>query len=130
MAFGFHLHPASSRYAIDPTRVNETPPFDQPGLYAIGPNEYRAVIIAKLFTFIPSDLTIPKGATVHFMITSPDVIHGLSIPGTNVNIMVIPGQVNTFTYTFKRAGEYLLLCNEYCGAGHQMMMAKWTVKEE
>jgi len=120
-AFAMGMQPPGHRHAIDPTKVYETPPFDRPGLEKIGENEYNAYVVAYVFGFNPGDLEIPAGATVHFYVTSSDVVHGFQIPGTNVNLMAVPGEVNHFTYTFDKPGEYLLLCNEYCGTGHEIM---------
>ena len=63
-----------------------------------------------------------------FYVTSTDVEHGFSIPATAVNMMVTPGWVNSLSHTFKEAGTFLLVCNEYCGAGHQTMAAKVVVQ--
>jgi cytochrome c oxidase subunit 2 len=128
MGFYLGMHPPGDMKTIAPEAVRTTPPFDQPGLSQIGPNEYRGAMIAQMFTFLPGNITIPVGSTVHFEVTSPDVVHGLQIPGTNVNMLVVPGHVTQFTYTFKKAGEYLVLCNEYCGTGHQLMMSKIIVQ--
>jgi cytochrome c oxidase subunit 2 len=38
--------------------------------------------------------------------------------------MVLPGQVSELEYTFREAGEHLLICHEYCGAGHHAMAGK------
>ena len=43
-------------------------------------------------------------------------------------MMAIPGWVNEQTHTFTNAGEYLLICHEYCGIGHQNMFAKIEVR--
>ncbi|MGE5704468.1 MAG: cytochrome c oxidase subunit II [Clostridia bacterium] len=111
-----------------PEQVLATPPFDKPGIYPLGNNQYEMVMVAQAFRFLPATPQIPVGATVHFRVTSPDVVHGIAIPGTNVNMMVLPGHVTEFTYTFKKPGEHLLLCNEYCGVGHHIMMAKILVQ--
>lgn len=42
--------------------------------------------------------------------------------------MVTPGWVSSVTHTFKQAGTYLLVCHEYCGAGHQLMAGSVEVK--
>ena len=42
--------------------------------------------------------------------------------------MLIPGQVSRATYTFREPGEHLLVCHEYCGAGHHLMFGKVTVE--
>ncbi len=41
--------------------------------------------------------------------------------------MVTPGWVSTVAHTFKKPGKYLLVCNEYCGAGHQLMAGEIVV---
>jgi cytochrome c oxidase subunit 2 len=41
--------------------------------------------------------------------------------------MIVPGEVTHVTYTFSRPGEYLVLCHEYCGLGHQQMYTKVIV---
>jgi cytochrome c oxidase subunit 2 len=120
--------PPSHVQTIDPTRVAETPPFDKPGLRQTGPHSYEAYIVAHIFSFDPAHLTVPVGSRVTFYATSPDVVHGFFIPGTVVNMMVVPGWVSSDTHTFRRAGTYLMLCNEYCGAGHHFMYGAIDVR--
>lgn len=128
-AFAMGMQPPSGhQHKIDPDKVSETAPFDKPGLEKIGDNEYNAVMVAYAFGFNQEKMEVPAGATVHFQITSSDVVHGFEIPGTNVNMMVVPGEVNHLTYTFTKPGEYLILCNEYCGIGHEYMSTTLIVK--
>lgn len=119
-------HGHSHHGKVDPTQLKTTAPFDKPGLKQIGDNEYEAVIVAYAFGYNPDPLDIPRGAKVHFIVTSADVVHGFEIPGTNVNFMAEPGEVTEMTHTFDKAGEFLVLCNEYCGTGHEMM--RMTIK--
>jgi cytochrome c oxidase subunit 2 len=127
LAIGLGLQPPGHMKTIPPEQVRTSAPFNKPALVQIGPNEYKATMVAQMFSYLPGELEVPAGSTVHFEITSPDVVHGLYMPNTNVNIMVIPGHVSEYTYTFKHAGDYLMLCHEYCGAGHQVMMGKLKV---
>ena len=60
--------------------------------------------------------------------TSADVTHGFLIVGTNANTMLVPGYVSQFMTTFRQPGEYLIVCNEYCGLGHHLMSAKLVVE--
>jgi cytochrome c oxidase subunit 2 len=120
--------PPSRVQTIDPTKVAQTPPFDRPGLRKLGPGSYEAYYVAQIFSFAPHHVTIPVGAHVTFYVTSSDVEHGFSIPGTGINTMVTPGWVSSVAHTFKRAGTYLLVCNEYCGAGHQLMATTVEVR--
>lgn len=95
----------------------------------LAPNKYEAYILAQTWSFLPNRITIPKGATITFYVTSKDVIHGFIIADTNINMMIIPGQVSTLTVTFDKAGEYTFVCNEYCGVGHQTMFGTIVVEE-
>jgi cytochrome c oxidase subunit II len=123
-----NINPPSGMHQIDPTKVASTPPFDHPGLRRIADGKYEAYYVAQVFSFSPGTLAVPAGSTVTFYVTSPDVVHGFFIPGTDVNMMVVPGWVNVQSHTFAKRGTYLLLCHEYCGLGHQNMFAKIEVQ--
>jgi len=126
--FALGMGPPSNKETIDPQKVDETAPFDEPGVYKIGENEYEVVMTLQLFSFNPGDIEIPAGSTVHFTMTSKDVVHGMQVPDTNINAMVMPGHIQKISQTFNEPGEYLVLCNEYCGTGHQQMSTTITVK--
>ncbi|WP_139488710.1 cytochrome c oxidase subunit II [Brevibacillus dissolubilis] len=127
-AFAMGMTPPSHMEMIDPKKVDQTAPFDKPGLKKIGPNEYELVMVSFAFGYQPGNVEVPKGAKVTFITTSKDVVHGFQIPGTNVNTMVLPGHVSKITHTFDEPGKFLILCNEYCGAGHQIMATHVIVK--
>jgi cytochrome c oxidase subunit 2 len=120
--------PPSHVQTIDPTKVSQTPPFDHPGLHKLADGAYEAYYIARIFSFTPQHLEVPAGSRVTFYVTSGDVEHGFSVPETGVNTMVTPGWVSTVSHTFMKPGKYLLVCNEYCGAGHQLMAGDIEVK--
>lgn len=119
--------PPSGMEQIDPKAITRTPPFDHPGLRRLPDGSYEAYYVAQVFSFTPPVLAVPQGAKVTFYVTSADVVHGFFIPGTDVNMMALPGWVNTQTHVFTNPGEYLLICHEYCGIGHQNMFAKIEV---
>lgn len=127
-AFAQGFKPPSSMDTIDPQKVDETAPFDNPGVFQVGENEYEVVMTLQAFSFTPHEIEIPVGSKVNFTMTSKDVIHGIQIVGTNVNAMVTPGHIQRATQVFEEPGEYLVICNEYCGAGHQVMATTITVK--
>jgi cytochrome c oxidase subunit 2 len=120
--------PPSHLQTIDPTMVAQTPPFDKPGLRKVGANSFEAYIVAHVFSFTPSTIAVPVGASVTFYATSPDVIHGFFITNTPVNMLVVPGWVSDEVHVFKKPGTYLLLCNEYCGSGHHFMYGTIVVR--
>ncbi len=49
-----------------------------------------ARIVATQFAFVPQCIVLPANERVTLRFTSPDVIHGILVTGTNVNTMVIP----------------------------------------
>lgn len=124
------VHPVAQ---IAPADVRTTPPFDQPGLRETAPGEYRATLVARMWAYDPyadpavDSIALPTGAKVTFELASPDVIHGFKILNTDVNVMVIPGQVSQISHTFDEPGTYLAVCHEYCGAGHQFMYVNIVV---
>ncbi|MBD1221752.1 cytochrome c oxidase subunit II [Virgibacillus halodenitrificans] len=127
-AFAMDMAPPSHKETIDPQKVDETAPFDNPGVFQTEEGKYEVVMTLQIFSFTPNKIEVPAGSEVTFTMTSKDVVHGFQIAGTNVNAMVMPGHIQKITQTFEEPGEYLILCNEYCGAGHQMMSTTITVK--
>lgn len=115
---------------IDPTALGDDPRFDDPRVEHIQGNEYEAYVVARQFIFEPDPIEVPANSEVTLYVTSPDVIHGLQIVGTNVNTMVIPGEVAKLTVEFDEPGEYGILCNEYCGDGHHGMEGMIIVHPE
>jgi len=69
------IHLPTQVASIDPNKVSETPPFDDPGVFETAENRYDAVIVAQTWQFVPEEIRVPKGAEVTFIITSRDVIH-------------------------------------------------------
>lgn len=126
--FALGMGPPSNKETIDPQKVDEHHLFSEPGVYEVADNKYQVVMTVQAFSFNPGNFEIPVGAEVEFIMTSKDVIHGVQIPGTNMNAMITPGHIQTITETFDEPGEYLIICNEYCGSGHQMMSTTITVK--
>ncbi|MFC6976923.1 cytochrome c oxidase subunit II [Halomicroarcula sp. GCM10025709] len=99
--------------------------FDDPGVVKQSDDHYVVYVVAQQFQFRPGSgdnpIRVPADARITFMVTSPDVVHGFSITETNINTMVIPGQVAEVSARFDEPGTYGLVCHEYCGAGHHTM---------
>ena len=84
-------------------------------------------LIAQQYSFVPQCIVVPAEMPVTFRGTATDAIHGFVVGRTNANTMLIPGFVATFTTTFKRTGEQLMPCHEYCGTGHEAMWGRVQV---
>ena len=108
--------------------------FNNPGLRELAPGKYEAYIIAQTWSFNPAELRVPIGSEVTFYVTSRDVQHGFKLLGTNVNMMVLPGQVSSLKAVFDEAGTFNFICHEYCGyvqgspIGHQTMYGQLIVE--
>lgn len=125
------LHPPSSVERIDPTTLHVSGEFVEDNLGAVQNRDGSVTVrlIATQFAFVPRCVVVPAERPVTFRITSPDVIHGLLVLGTNVNTMVLPGYVAEVRTTFPRAGEHLMPCHEFCGLGHSEMWSRVRVVE-
>lgn len=100
-------------------------------LLELAPNEYEAYIIGyatKGWKFEPNELRVPAGSKVTFFVTSGDVLHGFKVSDTNVNVMVIPGQISKVAHTFDEPGTYNFICHEYCGVAHHTMFGRIIVE--
>ena len=83
--------------------------------------------VGQQYSFTPQCMVVPTGAAVTFRATSPDVIHGFLIEGTNINTMLVPGYISTIAARFDQPGDHLMPCQEFCGVGHEGMWAKLRV---
>jgi cytochrome c oxidase subunit II len=122
------VHPPSHVEMVDPGTVRSEGEFAHPGVVTSPDGAVTATILADLYTFQPGTIRVPAGSPVTFRLTSADVVHGFQIVGTNGNAMVIPGYVTQFTLTFPNPGEFLIVCNEYCGLSHHRMAGKLVVE--
>ncbi|MEI5907251.1 cytochrome c oxidase subunit II [Bacillus spongiae] len=123
--------PPSAKAFIDPERVEERAPFNDPGLKKVEGKDwdYELVFVASAFFYNPGEVEIPKGSTVKIIATTKDVIHGFEVAGTNINMMIEPGYISEYVTTMDEPGEYLIVCNEYCGTGHHTMKSMIKVVE-
>jgi cytochrome c oxidase subunit 2 len=128
-AFAFGQQPPSHMATVNPETLSSEAPFNEPGLKQIDETTYQATIIAMAFSYSPNKIEVPVGSTVRFQVTSADVVHSFTIPRTNVNMMITPGHINMTEHTFNEPGNYLVLCNEYCGVGHHFMQMSIEVTE-
>jgi cytochrome c oxidase subunit 2 len=85
-------------------------------------------LIARLWQWWPI-LELEKGQTYRVHMSSMDWQHGFSLQPTNINISVHPNYDMVVTMTPDQAGEFGIVCNEFCGIGHHMMVGKIYVVE-
>ncbi len=86
-------------------------------------------LIARLWQWWPI-LEFEKDQSYRLHIMSMDWQHGFSLQPTNINLQIHPGYDMVLTVTPNQAGEYGIVCNEFCGIGHHNMIGKLYVAEK
>jgi cytochrome c oxidase subunit 2 len=86
-------------------------------------------VLGRLWQWWPI-LELEKGQSYRLHISSVDWQHGFSLQPVNINIQVHPGYEHVITLTPTGAGEFGIVCNEYCGIGHHTMTGKIYVTEK
>lgn len=100
---------------------------DLMGRPVVAPPPGDVYLVGERFQFTPA-LRLKQGQTYRLLVSSVDVQHGLSILPDNINFQVLPGYVSAITLTPKQAGNYTIVCNEYCGVGHHLMVGQIVVE--
>ncbi len=86
-----------------------------------------------------SEIHVPVGKPVKFLLMSEDVLHDFFVPAMRVKHDVLPNRYTEvwFTPSIKspigadgKAVPFLITCAEYCGKGHSDMQAKLFVDDD
>jgi len=85
------------------------------------PAERVIRVTAHRFLFEPNELTLTKGVPVAIELTSTDVMMGFSVPDFDVRSDIVPGQVTRLRFTPDKTGNFVFLCDVFCGSGHSGM---------
>ena len=101
--------------------MNSRTPIVQP------PPGSDAYLLAQMWRWSPI-LKLKAGQTYRLHISSPDLQHGFSLLPMNMNFQVLPTYDHVLTLTPTSAGEFSIVCNEFCGAGHHAMSGKIFVE--
>ena len=85
-------------------------------------------VIVKRFGFEPARVEVTEGERVTLVVKSADGVHGVEIKKFKVNKKVPRGgDAVTIEFVASAAGEYPILCSEYCGDGHEDMKGMLVV---
>lgn len=68
-----------------------------------------------------TQVVLPAGKVIHFLVTSADVIHAWALPAAGVKTDAVPGRVNDFWLQIDEPGIYYGQCSELCGVDHGYM---------
>lgn len=85
-------------------------------------------LLGRMWSWTPI-LKLKKGTEYILHLSSVDLNHGFSLFPVNLNFQVIPGYDYGLKITPNKSGEFQIVCNEFCGIGHHMMVGKVIVDE-
>jgi cytochrome c oxidase subunit 2 len=91
------------------------------------PKEKVIKITAKRFAFTPGAITLRKGVPVVFEFRTVDVFMGFNLPDFNVRADIIPDKVARLRLVPDKTGNFIFLCDVFCGGGHEKMNGQLTV---
>lgn len=123
------INPPSKVETIDSASLHLNKEFaeDNLGVQVDDKGNVTIRMVAGRYSFFPKHIDVPAETKLTFRWVSMDVLHGVHIPMTNMSTMIVPGYVAEVTTTFPKPGDYPLLCNEYCGLGHNHMWSNISV---
>ena len=84
-------------------------------------------VTARRFTYTPSVIELKRGEPVTLELTTEDVFMGFNLPDFNVRTDIVPGKTNVLSFTPDKAGNFIFLCDIFCGDGHETMNGKLVV---
>jgi cytochrome c oxidase subunit II len=88
----------------------------------------EAYLKGQMWSWYPV-LRLRRGQTYRLHVSSMDLQHGLSIQPVNMNFQVLPGYDHVLTVTPTETKDYQVICNEFCGIGHHLMVGRISVVE-
>jgi cytochrome c oxidase subunit 2 len=95
-----------------------------------GAAEPRVVrIVAKRFSYTPSEVTLKKGEPVVLELVSEDRVHGFKLPAFKIRTDVRPNEVARVPLTPDKVGTFTFACDVFCGDGHDDMTGTLIVTE-
>jgi cytochrome c oxidase subunit 2 len=85
-------------------------------------------VVARRFAFEPARIEVAVGERVRLRVVSADGVHGLEIKKFKVKKEIPRGTTPVIMeFTASEAGEFPILCSEYCGDGHEDMQGQLVV---
>jgi len=129
-------NPSGIRTKVEPTEfvarlfrfVEDYKVGEENGMPLVAPPPGSDVyLIGQMWRWFPA-LKLQEGASYTLHLSALDVNHGFGLYPANINIQVIPGYDYGLRITPNQAGEYRILCNEFCGIGHHQMLGRILVE--
>lgn len=126
------LHPPSNVEAVDSAQIHLASSGgefaeDKIGVSRDADGKLVVRMVAARYGFYPQRIDIPQGEEFTLRVVSYDVLHGIYVPATNLNLMIVPGYVSQVTTQLNTLGEVPYVCHEFCGPAHAYMFGLFNV---
>jgi cytochrome c oxidase subunit 2 len=119
----YRIDPANYQQKVEDFAKKYTVREEQGIPVARAPAGADVYLLGRLWQWWPI-LELEQGVSRRIHISSVDWQHGFSLQPVNINIQVHPGYEHVITLTPTEAGEFAIICNEFCGIGHHTMTGK------
>ena len=86
-----------------------------------------AYLLAQMWRWYPV-LKLKQGVQYTLHLSSLDINHGFNLYPVNLNFQVIPGYDYGLKIVPNKTGDFRIVCNEFCGINHHMMVGKVIVE--
>lgn len=83
-------------------------------------------LVGMMWRWMPV-LKLHRGVQYTLHLSSIDVNHGFNLYPFNINFQVVPGYDYGLRVTPTEAGDFRIMCNEFCGIGHSTMTGRIIV---
>ena len=130
-------NPSGIRHRVEPTRYYQrVQEFiaaykvgEEAGIPIVAPPPGADVyLLAQMWKWTPI-LKLQKGVQYTLHLSSLDLNHGFNLNPVNVNFQVVPGYDYGLRVVPTEAGDFRIVCDEFCGIGHHLMVGKVVVTD-
>ena len=128
-------NPSGIRRRVEPTAfyrrtqefINQYKVGEDHGLPIVAPPPGSDIyLMAMTYQWTPI-LKLQEGAEYILHLSALDVNHGFNLNPLNVNFQIVPGYDYGLRVTPTAAGDFRIICNEFCGIGHHTMVGRVIV---
>ena len=128
-------NPSGIRRRVEPTAfyrrtqefINQYRVGDDHGIPIVAPPPGSDIyLLALTYQWTPI-LKLQEGVEYTLHISALDVNHGFNLNPLNVNFQIVPGYDYGLRVTPTAAGDFRIICNEFCGIGHHTMVGRIIV---
>lgn len=130
-------NPSGIRYRVEPAAfmartqefINAYQVGEDAGIPVVAPPPGSDIyLVGMMWRWMPV-LKLQKGAQYTLHLSSLDINHGFNLYPLNINFQVVPGYDYGLRVTPSEAGDFRVVCNEFCGIGHHTMVGRIIVTD-